>query len=144
MEFSFISMFRWRVRDRISVGGGELFGLDTMAVQKIDDDLFVLRGQGGHHHLLVLTTHEVDAGFFRQSQDVAPGVSIAGGILGDQLLDPGGSRGNKLCACARPNLCVQRLLSNARKSARDGTSRFFPLGFPLTPFLKRLYFGGRL
>jgi hypothetical protein len=110
LEFSFISMFRWRVRDRISVGGGRLFGLDTMAAQEIKDDLFVLSGQGGHHHLLVLTAHEVDAGFFRQSEDVAPGVSIAGGILGDQLLDPGGSRGNKFRACARPNLCAQRLL----------------------------------
>jgi hypothetical protein len=111
LEFSFISMFRWRVRDRISVGGGRLLGLDTMAVQKIKDDLLVLSGQGGHHHLLVLTAHEVDSGFFRQSEDVAPGVSIAGGILGDQLLDPGGSGGNTLCA-PRPISLLARSLTD--------------------------------
>src|ERR1700721_948257 len=64
----------WYAREHINVDG-LLFRLDPMAVQKIEDDLFVLSGQGGHHHLLVLTAHEVDAGFFRQSQDVAPGGS---------------------------------------------------------------------
>jgi hypothetical protein len=129
LEFSFISMFRWRVRDRISVGGGRLFGLATMAAQKIKDDLFVLSGQGCHHHLLVLTAHEVDAGFFRQSEDVAPGVSIA---WATSCSIPAAAAVTSCAPAPDRTFAFSACSSNARKSAAiDGASRFFPLGFPL-------------